>query len=148
MNLHRYNQPKKNNTAAVVEKLRNNGYRIVATTPHKNDKSLESFDLSKGKTALFFGNELEGLSEEMICSADEFLKIPMFGFTESFNISVSVAIVLHHLSFLLRNSDIHWQLSENEKLDMKLQWLKKTIKESKNIEKNFYENIDKPNSFS
>jgi tRNA (guanosine-2'-O-)-methyltransferase len=148
LNLHHYRHPEKNNIAAVIEKLRNKGYRIVATTPHKNDKNLENFDLTKGKTALFFGNELEGLSQEMISSADEYLKIPMYGFTESFNISVSVAIVLHHLSFLLRNHDIHWQLSENEKRDLKLQWLKRSIKESEIIEKNFYMNIDKPDSFS
>jgi tRNA (guanosine-2'-O-)-methyltransferase len=148
LNLHRHNSPDENNTASTITKLRNAGYRIIATSPHANDKKLEDFDLSAGKTALFFGNELEGLSDEIINSADEFLKIPMYGFTESFNVSVSVAIILHFLSFQLRNSGIHWQLSASEKTDLQLQWLKKSIKESELIEKNFYENIDKPDSFS
>lgn len=148
LNIHRYNRPGINNSLTAITQLKNAGYRIVATTPHEQDKNLEYFDLSAGKTALFFGNELEGLSEEMINSADEFLKIPIYGFTESFNISVSVAIILHFISFQLRNSNIHWQLSENEKIDLQIQWLKKSIKESESIEKNFYKNIDKPNSFS
>lgn len=148
LNMHRYNRPGINNSLTAITQLKNAGYRIVATTPHEQDKNLEYFDLSAGKTALFFGNELEGLSEEMINSADEFLKIPIYGFTESFNISVSVAIILHFISFQLRNSNIHWQLSENEKIDLQIQWLKKSIKESESIEKNFYKNIDKPNSFS
>ena len=148
LNLLRYNQPDTNNTTVAISHLRNAGYRIVATTPHQNDKKLEDFNLLAGKTALFFGNELEGLSDEIINSADEFLKIPMYGFTESFNISVSVAVILHHLSFQLRNSNIHWQLSDREKTDLQLQWLKKSIKESEIIEKNFYKNIDKPDSFS
>ena len=102
----------------------------MATSPHKEDVDLEKFDLGKGKVVLFFGNEVMGLSELMIENADEYLKIPMYGFTESFNISVSAAIILHHLTSKLRNSDINWQLTDFEKEELKLTWLKKTIKSS------------------
>lgn len=129
IDLIRYNK-KDNNTLEAIEKLRKNGYRIIATTPHKNDVDLESLDLEKGKMALFFGTELTGLSDLMIENADEYLKIPMYGFTESFNISVSAAIILHHLTSKLRASELNWQLSELEIEELKLEWLKKTIKSS------------------
>lgn len=129
LDLKRYNDTD-NNTLEAIQNLRDKGYRIVATTPHKGDVELENFDLNKGKLALFFGTELTGLSDVMIENADEFLKIPMYGFTESFNISVSAAIILHHLTNKLRNSEINWQLTESEKEELKLEWLKKTIKSS------------------
>ena len=139
LNLNRYNNTK-DNTLETISILKNKGYRIVATTPHSDDVNLEDFDLSKGKFALFFGTELTGLSETMLNNADEFLKIPMFGFTESFNISVSAAIILHHLTYKLRNSNINWKLTTEEKNDLKIQWLKQSIKKADIIEKEFIKN--------
>lgn len=132
LDLHRYNKLE-NNTLDAINKLKSDGYRIVATTPHTNDINLDEFDIEKGKFALFFGTELNGLSDLMIKNADEYLKIPMYGFTESFNISVSAAIILHHLTEKLRKSSIDWQLSDNEKDPIKLDWLKKTIKMSSEL---------------
>ena len=132
LNLIKHNQ-EKSNTANAIRLLKDEGYRIVATTPHKNDVDLNDFDLSKGKTALLFGTELNGLSDEALSEADEFMKIPMFGFTESFNISVSAAIILHQLSTQLRSSGINWQLSENEKNSVLMQWLKSSIKNADSI---------------
>ena len=88
---------------------------------------LDDFEL-KGKTALFFGTERDGLSKEVLESADGSLKIPMVGFTESLNISVSAAIILQHLSSDLRSSELPWQLSEYEKKVKMLDWTKKSIK--------------------
>ncbi len=139
LNLNKYNNTKEN-TLEAISVLKNKGYRIVATTPHSNDVDLENFDLNKGKFALFFGTELTGLSEIMLKNADEFLKIPMFGFTESFNISVSAAIILHHLTYKLRNSNIDWKLTPEEKDDLKIQWLKQSIKKADAIEKEFIKN--------
>lgn len=136
LNIIKYNKAE-NNTLEAIQKLRDKGYRIVATTPHKEDVVLGDFDLNKGKLALFFGTELRGLSDLMIENADEYLKIPMYGFTESFNISVSAAIILHHLTDKLRNSNIHWQLSDFEKQELKLAWLKKTIKSSEMLIEEF-----------
>lgn len=127
VDLYRYNE-KGNNTLDTINDLKQKGYRIVATTPHTNDILLPDFDLTKGKAAFFFGTELTGLSDIVMDNADEFVKIPMYGFTESFNISVSAALVLNHLATDLRRSGVNWQLSEMEKMELKLEWLKKSIR--------------------
>ena len=127
LTLHNYSE-KENNTLNALTSLKAKGYRIIATTPHINDTSLDDFDVTEGKTALVFGTELKGISQNVIERADGFLKIPMHGFTESFNISVSVAIILHHLTLKLKESGIEYQLTENEKEILMLEWLKKSIK--------------------
>lgn len=124
--------------SACVQTLRNKGYQIIATTPHENDCLLENFDISK-PSALFFGTEIDGLSEEIMKEADGFLKIPMVGFTESLNISVSAAIIIQNLTNRLRNSDINWQLSEEEIMEKRLAWAKNSIKDIKRIEKRYFE---------
>ena len=130
LTLKKYNE-EENNSRLALRKLKEQGYRIVATSPHENDTFLENFDLEKGKTALVFGSELPGISEVIQEEADEFLKIPMYGFTESFNISVSAAIVLHHLTLNLKKMPKPvWELNEDEKNELIFEWLKKTIKKS------------------
>jgi tRNA (guanosine-2'-O-)-methyltransferase len=124
-----------------LKTLKNNGYQIIATTPHVNDCLLEDFDITI-KSALFFGTERDGLSQEILDQADGFLKIPMVGFTESLNISVSAAIILQNITERLRKKDIDWQLSENEILEKRLQWAKSTIKDIKRIEE-WYLNKEK-----
>lgn len=131
LSINHYNQ--KNALETTIKELKQKNYRIVATTPHTNDTVLEDFDLSKGPVALLFGTEMRGLTPEAIAMADEHLKIPMYGFTESFNISVSVAIVLHHLRLKLQESNINWKLSESEKEDVLLNWMKTSIKKSDQI---------------
>lgn len=110
-----------------IQSLKKEGYQIVATTPHTNDCELQDFDISK-KSCFFFGRETQGLSNDVMHEADLFLKIPMVGFTESLNISVSAAIILQHVTAKLRQSEISWQLSESEILDKRFDWCKKTIK--------------------
>jgi tRNA (guanosine-2'-O-)-methyltransferase len=124
--------------ANCVDALKNKGYQIIATTPHENDCLLEDFDISK-PSALFFGTERDGLSEEILSRADGFLKIPMVGFTESLNISVSAAIIIQNLTNRLRNSDVSWQLTEGEILEKRLDWAKKSIKDIKRIEARYYQ---------
>jgi tRNA (guanosine-2'-O-)-methyltransferase len=131
-----------NNTKACIEELKNSGYRIIATTPHKNDTNLEDMPLDK-KTALLFGTEAEGLSKEAIDMADGFVKIPMYGFTESLNISVSAAICIHHLSMKLRSSGISWHLSEDEKNVIRLNWIRGIINRVDLLEKDFFDNLQK-----
>jgi len=126
-----------NNTLSAISKLKDEGYRIVATTPHNNDVNLDDFDISKGKFALMFGSERPGLSDIAMDAADEFLKIPMFGFTESFNISVSAAIILNRLRSKINDSDIPWQLTDAEADVIMLDWLRGSIKKSKLIERKF-----------
>ena len=135
LNIIRHNE-KENNTIECINKLKEEGYKIIATTPHKNDCNLEDFNIDS-KFALIFGTELEGLSKTAISSADGFIKIPMVGFTESLNISVSAAICLHHLTLKIRNSEIKWQLSEKEKEETMLQWLRKSMSNVELIEKEY-----------
>jgi len=120
-----------------ISDLKSKGYQIIATTPHENDCLLEDFDISK-PSALFFGTERNGLSEEVLSRADGFLKIPMVGFTESLNISVSAAIILQNLMERLRKSDIDWHLSETEILEKRLEWARNSIKDIKRIEARYY----------
>jgi len=136
LTLEKFNK-KENNTLEAIENLKKENYRIVATTPHTFDTKLDDFDLKKGKAALFFGTEMHGLSKVVLENADDFVKIPMYGFTESFNISVSAAIILYHLTEKLKKLQDHWQLSENERKEIKLEWLKRSIKRSDLLIDNF-----------
>ena len=113
-------------SGACIENLREKGYRIIATTPRAESNTLDSFTL-EGPTVLFFGTEKEGLSPEVLEQADGALYIPMFGFTESLNISVAAAIILQDLSSRLRTSELPWQLSETEILEKRFDWTCKTI---------------------
>jgi len=115
-------------TAACIAKMKQRGYRIIATSPHDNSCLLEDFDVTE-PFALFFGTERLGLSEEVLRQADGFLKIPMLGFTESLNISSSAAIIIQNLSSRLRNSTINWQLRPDEIIEKRIDWAEKTIKD-------------------
>jgi len=139
LNLHSYNE-KENNTKEAIKKLKADGYRIVATTPHTDDINLDDIDLSKGKVAVVFGTEVTGISDYIKSEADEFLKIPMYGFSESFNISVSAAIVMHHIRWKLEQSEIDWALSKDESDTILLSWLRNSIKASDDIIKRFENN--------
>lgn len=121
-----------------ITNLKGKGYQIIATTPHNDSCLLHEFDISK-PSALFFGTERDGLSEEVMQQADGFLKIPMVGYTESLNISVSAAIIIQDVTNRLRQSEIKWQLTDEEVLDKRLDWARKSIKDIEFIEKKFHE---------
>ena len=120
-----------------ISHLRESGYQIVATSPHSDSLHLDDFDVSR-KSALFFGTERHGLSDEIMKEADCTLKIPMYGFTESLNISVSAAIILQSLAERIRKEDVSWQLHEQEKEDLKFKWLKNNLKNSNELISHFY----------
>lgn len=125
------------NISNCIQTLKNKGYQIIATTPHNDSCMLHEFDITK-KSALFFGTEKEGLSQEVMQQADGFLKIPMVGFTESLNISVSAAIIIQDITSRLRQSDVKWQLTEEDVLIKRLAWAKNSIKDIKRIEERYY----------
>ncbi len=134
VDINRHNTSKK-----CIENLKANGYKIVATTPHKTDCNLVDFDISK-KACFFFGRETDGLSQTVIDNADCFLKIPMVGFTESLNISVSAAIILQSVTSKLRASKLNWHLSEIEIIEKRFDWIKKTLKDYDAIVARYYYN--------
>ncbi len=114
------------NTKECVATLKKNGYRVVATTPHERGYTLSELPINQ-KIALLFGTEITGLSDESIALADDFVTIPMFGFTESFNISVSAAICLYQLITKIHASDIAWQLSSAEEETLQREWLQRIL---------------------
>lgn len=130
-----------NSTQICIDHLRARGYRIIATTPNKGDSLVDEYDIRE-KSAFFLGGEKEGLSETVMNSADGFIKIPMYGFTESFNISVAGALLLENLTRRLHQSNITWYLSEQEKMDLRLDWTIKTIASAKKLVEKFIEEFN------
>lgn len=131
VDLHRYDK-----IDSCIETLKSRGYRIIATTPHENSQLLDDFDITE-KAAFFFGKESDGLSDKVFRQADGFLKIPMYGFTESLNISVSAAIILQHVVSKLKKTDIPWQLTEEEQLQKRIDWMLKSIRSADDILKRY-----------
>ena len=127
-----------NNTLETIHQLKSKGYKIVATSPHIKSYSPDNLPLDN-KIALFMGKEEEGISQTVIDEADMFVHIPMYGFTESLNISVSAAILVQNLTERLKKSNINWHLAEEEMLDIKLIWARNTIRMAATIEKEFLE---------
>ncbi len=133
VDVHRYSTTKE-----CIAVLKNRGYQIVATTPHDDSKVLQDFDITK-PSAFFFGREQQGLSDTVLEMADSKLHIPMSGFTESLNISVSAAIILQYIMTKIKGTDIHWQLSEENKLQKRMDWAKKVIKSHARIIERYHE---------
>ncbi|WPY97479.1 RNA methyltransferase [Christiangramia sp. OXR-203] len=131
VDVHRYNTSRE-----CLHELRQQGYQIVATTPHNDSTMLADFDITK-PSAIFFGTEQNGLSEEILREADTSIKIPMYGFTESLNISVSAAIILQSLREKLDVSNVDWQFSKERMQEVRMAWTKKTIKNSEEIIERF-----------
>jgi tRNA (guanosine-2'-O-)-methyltransferase len=136
MNLIRYKEKEKNNTAECYSKLRSAGYRVVATHPGSG-MSIDDLPIDS-KLAVVMGNELRGTSKYALENADEVVRIPMFGFTESMNISVSAALCIRSLVTRIRNSEENWHLSDTEKADLRLDWYRKSLKQPSIMEKDFW----------
>ncbi len=130
-----------NVTKDCLNDLKSKGYKIVATTPHTDSQTIYDLDLTQ-PIALVFGTERRGISEEVVEMADEFVKIPMYGFTESFNISVSVAIVLNTLRQRLEQSDLNWKLSDEEQTLLKINWCSKILNGGDLLEKKFRSDLE------
>lgn len=129
-------------TSEAVAHLKGEGYRIVAATPHTNDLTPESFDISKGKFCLVFGTEKQGISPEIMAVADEFVKIPMYGFVESLNVSACAAILIQGMVERLHRSDLDWRLGEEERSRLLYGWMRESVKDDEGIlRKRFGEDI-------
>ena len=135
VDMHRYREAA-GNTMRCVHKLKEQGYRIVVTSPHAPEVTPATIALDR-PMAFCFGTELTGASEELMANADMQLRIPMYGFTESYNISVSAAIVLYTVMERLRNSTVPWQLPHEQLLDLKLAWARKVVHSAAHLEAHF-----------
>ncbi len=121
-------------TAEAISSLKAAGYRLVATTPHRESCTPETFDVEKGPFCLIFGTEHAGVSDEIIASADEYLRIPMCGMVESLNVSASAAILIYMLSQRMRLSpSIDWHLSEAENRELLFRWVMSSVRDAERI---------------
>ena len=130
-----------NNTKSCLVSLKNKGYKIVATSPNQDDFTPETLPLDH-KVALVFGTELAGLTDKAMELADEYVRIPMYGFTESLNISVSAALLLFTLSERLRKSNVNWHLSEEDKIEIMLHWARGVVNQPAAMEREFIRKIE------
>ena len=141
LSLHRYNQKGVDNVDVCFKNLREKGYKIIATTPHEKDVNIYDLDVTE-KIALVFGTERFGISQNVIDKADGFAKIPMTGFSESFNISVSAAICLYELTKKLRTSDVAWGIDEAYKKQLTFNWMKRSVKAGEQLVQKYLDNYD------
>ncbi len=103
-------------TRDCITELKRQGFKIVATHLDQKAKPISSIDFL-GPVAVVFGNEKDGISQEMVELADETMIIPMAGFVQSFNISVAAAISFYHIYLERQRAHGHvGNLSEEEKL--------------------------------
>ncbi len=135
LSIHRHRDTE-NNTRSALRELKEQGFRIVATTPHKNDYTIDTLPVDK-KIALVFGTEIEGISRDVYDEADDFVKIPMYGFTESLNVSVCAALCMYELTKRIRQEVNGHHLGEEEKTAVYLEWLKTSVDHSEGLIKNF-----------
>ena len=124
-------------TLDCLSKLKTRGYKIIATSPYATE-SIFDIDISE-PMAFVFGTEREGISDVVKENADSFVQIPMYGFTESYNISVSVAILLTTIRQRLESSDFYWKLTSEEQIILKNKWCKKILNGGESMEKLFRE---------
>jgi tRNA (guanosine-2'-O-)-methyltransferase len=120
-------------TLDILNELKLKGYKIAATSPHAIEYDIFNLPINE-PIALLFGAEKKGITHEAIENADYLVRIPMYGFAESLNVSVAAAITLNELRNRLNKSKIKWELSKKEKLDTLLSWCRKHIKSSELIE--------------
>jgi tRNA (guanosine-2'-O-)-methyltransferase len=143
INLHRHREEEGGNTLSCIRQLREDGYRIVATSLDPSSIPLNELPLDQ-KTSIWFGTEEEGLSEAALGQADAHVHIPMLGFTQSFNISVSAAICLYEIRNRLSRSRDDWELSPAERSKVYRHWLHSTLKNCEILERSFLNGMNPP----
>ncbi|MBK9175575.1 MAG: RNA methyltransferase [Flavobacteriales bacterium] len=132
VDMHRW-RGEEDNTLRCIQHLKQHGYAIVTTSPHATDCTPSTIPLER-PLAFCFGTELTGASEPLQANADIALRIPMHGFTESYNISVSAAIVLYTVMERLRASNLHWRLDPEALAALKLSWARKVVHSATHLE--------------
>lgn len=132
VDMHRW-RGEADNTLRCVRHLKERGYAIVTTSPRAHDTTPATIAIDR-PLAFCFGTELTGASDALLQHADIALRIPMHGFTESYNISVSAAITLYTVMERLRASDAPWRLRDAEVDALKLSWARKVVHSASHLE--------------
>lgn len=133
-----------NDSETLVAHLRSRGYRIAVTAPPRPDAETDGrrvnftpsdFDVAAGPFAVFMGTEKSGISEGLMAAADAVISIPMVGFAESLNISVSAAIVAQRLAERVRDpeSGIAWRLEPDDRDRLLYRWLCRSVRDYRRI---------------
>ncbi len=82
-------------TVECIKQLQSKGYKIISIEQTINSISLEKFEVEKGeKYALVFGNEVDGVQQEIVDQSDMSIEIPQFGTKHSLNVSVCIGVTL------------------------------------------------------
>ena len=138
LDLIRYRTQDGKSIRTCCEALRSAGYRLVAASPQEDSARLEEVSVDR-PLAVLFGTEEQGLSAAARDEVDERVRIPMFGFTESYNISVSAALILRELTGRIRSSQVSWRLSEEQMRSLRLKWYRRVVKGSELLERRYLE---------
>jgi tRNA (guanosine-2'-O-)-methyltransferase len=140
MDLIQYKDKKVNNAEECFRRLKAQGYTIYVADPSPEGQSIHELPLTS-KIALVMGNELDGISSYATEHSDSKVNIPMHGFTESLNVSVSAAICLNTLMPKVRNSSIEWQLTQAEQDFIRLKWYRSCVRRSDLLEREYLRSI-------
>ena len=124
-------------TAEALHALKAQGYRIVATTPHRESCTPETLDVTRGRFAIVLGTEKQGISDEVVAAADEFLRIPMCGLVESLNVSASAAILIYILSGRMRREVADWRLSADRRAELLYRWCRESVRDAEGLLERF-----------
>jgi len=137
IDLQKYYHPEGSAVQACFSELRRKGYKIFGTSP--SESSIAAYEIpTDEKLALVFGNEHEGISDEVKQNVDGLVHIPMAGFTESFNISVAASILLYEVVKKANMQQIpSYFLTEEEKQELRLKWYKSVVKNADLHEKGY-----------
>jgi tRNA (guanosine-2'-O-)-methyltransferase len=139
VDLHKYYTPEGSAVDDCFGRLRSEGYAIYGTSPASDSLSIHDLPiLPHQKVALVFGNEHEGISEEVKSKVDGLVHIPMRGFTESFNISVSASIFLYELMKRANEMEIpNFHLSDQDRAELRMRWYKDIVPHADIHERHF-----------
>ena len=141
IDLIRHNREEQDNSRACIEGLKQRGYCIVAMDPAPGGKTVDQLDIG-GKLALCFGSEEPGLSAGLMDLADDTVRIPIHGFTQSYNLSVSAGISLYALVTALRGSDADWRLDERDATDLYIKWLAQSTPAGERLLKDYLKAVN------
>ncbi len=114
------------NTRLLLSELKRKGYLLAASSLTPGACSIDSVPVDR-PVALLIGTELSGLSPAAHEMADVVFSIPMLGFAQSFNLSVFAALCLQKICLAMRALDDSWKMSEAEKKELLLKWLRTSI---------------------
>jgi tRNA (guanosine-2'-O-)-methyltransferase len=131
LNLKRYNDFD-TTSPTCIEQLKEKGYTIAVLSPHHTDIAINEYPIDQ-KTAFILGAEKTGLTEYSLQNADVHVNVPMYGFTESYNVSVTAALTLYDVIHRIRKSNLNWQLNKDEQWEVKLAWTLRSIKSKREL---------------